>query len=99
HPALAHQLFASYARAVRVRVLASVVGQDGLTDTDRRYLAFAERFERELVGQEAARRLDDSMAIAWALLRALPRAELTRLSDEQIGRHLETGDAVPDTDG
>jgi V/A-type H+-transporting ATPase subunit B len=98
HPALAHQLFASYARAVRVRVLASVVGQDGLTDTDRRYLAFADRFERELVAQDEARRLDDSMAIAWALLRALPRAELTRLSDAQIAAHLDAGERSPDAD-
>ena len=98
HPALAHQLFASYARAVRVRVLASVVGQDGLTDTDRRYLAFADRFERELVAQGEARRLDDGMAIAWELLRALPRAELTRLSDAQIAAHLDTGERSPDTD-
>lgn len=88
HPALAHQLFASYARAVRVRVLASVVGADGLTATDRGYLAFADRFERELVAQAAPRTLDESMAIAWALLRDLPRTELMRLSDAQIERHL-----------
>ena len=99
HPALAHQLFASYARAVRVRVLASVVGQDGLTDVDRRYLDFAERFERELVAQDGARGLDDSMTIAWTLLRALPRAELTRLSDAQIAQHLDNGDAAPRADG
>lgn len=88
HPALAHQLFASYARAVRVRALASVVGADGLTDTDRVHLAFADRFERELVAQAAPRTLDESMAIAWGLLRDLPRPELTRLSDAQIERHL-----------
>ncbi len=96
HPALSHQLFASYAKAVRVRVLASVVGQDGLTDGDRRHLAFAERFERELVAQEQARSLDESMAIAWRLLSDLPRAELTRLSDDQIARHLVAGDPPPD---
>jgi V/A-type H+/Na+-transporting ATPase subunit B len=96
HPALAHQLFASYARAVRVRVLASVVGSDGLTDTDRGYLAFAERFERELVAQTTARTLDASLAIGWALLRDLPRVELTRLSDAQIARHLT---AVTTSDG
>ncbi len=88
HPALAHQLFASYARAVRVRVLASVVGAEGLTETDRRYLAFGERFERELVAQDAARTLDESMALGWRQLAGLPRAELTRLSDAQIARHL-----------
>jgi V/A-type H+/Na+-transporting ATPase subunit B len=99
HPALAHQLFASYARAVRVRVLASVVGQEGLTDTDRRHLAFAGRFERELVAQEGARSLDDSMAIAWAVLRDLPERELTRLSDAQIARHLGAADASTRSDG
>lgn len=93
HPALAHQLFAAYAKAVRVRVLASVVGQDGLSAVDRGYLAFAERFERELVAQDEARPLDDSMAIGWRLLRDLPRGELTRLSDAQIARHLGAADA------
>ena len=88
HPALAHQLFAAYAKAVRVRVLASVVGQEGLTATDRLCLAFADRFERELVAQDAARSLDDSMAVGWRLLATLPRTELTRLSDAQIESHV-----------
>ena len=56
------------------------------------------RSERELVAQDEARRLDDSMAIAWELLRTLLRAELTRLSDAQIGAHLDTGERSPDTD-
>ena len=91
HPALAHQLFASYAKATRVRVLASVVGQEGLTASDRRYLAFADRFERELVAQENARRLDESMAVGWRLLAGLPRGELSRLDDAQIARHVMPG--------
>ena len=43
HPALASQLYSAYARAVQTRVLASVVGEDGLADSDRRYLAFGHR--------------------------------------------------------
>ncbi len=99
HPALAHQLFASYAKAVRVRVLASVVGQEGLTEVDRGYLAFAERFERELVAQDGARTLDASMAAGWRLLQGLPRGELTRLSDAQIAAHLTGGDTPVRGDG
>jgi V/A-type H+/Na+-transporting ATPase subunit B len=98
HPSLAHQLFASYAKATRVRVLASVVGQEGLTDIDRRYLAFADRFERELVAQQSARSLDASMAIAWRLLGQLPHGELTRLSDAQIAGHLAMDDAQLDAE-
>jgi len=88
HPALASQLYAAYARAVQARVLASVVGEEGLAATDRQYLAFGQAFESRLVQQEAPRTLDASMAIGWRLLAGLPRSELSRLSDAQIEAHL-----------
>jgi V/A-type H+-transporting ATPase subunit B len=91
HPALANQLFASYAKAVRVRVLASVVGRDGLTDLDRDYLEFADRFERDLIRQRERRTLEESMEAGWRVLRRLPKAELARLSDEQIAEHIPAG--------
>ncbi|MES2536191.1 MAG: V-type ATP synthase subunit B [Pseudomonadota bacterium] len=89
HPALASQLYAAYARAVQARLLASVVGEEDLAQTDRQYLAFGAAFEDKAVSQSRARTLEDSMDIGWRLLAALPRAELTRLSDAQIGAHLE----------
>ena len=89
HPALASQLYAAYARAAQVRVLASVVGVEGLVDADRRYLAFGTAFEETLVHQTRSRTLEESMAIGWTLLAGLPRTELTRLSDAQIAAHLE----------
>ncbi|HET9012827.1 MAG TPA: V-type ATP synthase subunit B [Gemmatimonadaceae bacterium] len=89
HPALASQLYAAYARAAQVRVLASVVGVEGLVEADRRYLAFGTAFEETLVSQAQARTLEESMAIGWKLLADLPRSELTRLSDAQIAAHLE----------
>jgi V/A-type H+-transporting ATPase subunit B len=88
HPALAHQLFAAYARALRVRVLASVMGEQGLPEADQLFLAFGDRFERQFVHQSAARTLDESLAAGWAVLRGLPHVELTRLSNAQIARHL-----------
>ena len=90
HPALASQLYAAYARAAQVRVLASVVGIEGLVEADRRYLAFGTAFEETLVSQTQARTLEESMAIGWKLLAELPRNELTRLSDAQIAAHLES---------
>ena len=89
HPALAHQLFAAYARAVRVRTLASVMGEQGLPEADRKFLEFGQRFEEQFVSQSASRTLEESMAVGWNVLRGLPRNELARLSDAQIKRHLE----------
>jgi len=91
HPALANQLFASYARAMRVRVLASVMGEDSLPQIDRRFLEFGTAFEQRFVRQEEARSLEESLALGWELLRALPVAELTRLKPQQVERHLSGG--------
>jgi V/A-type H+-transporting ATPase subunit B len=65
-------------------VLASVVGEEGLSASDRKYLAFGNDFENRLVSQDAARSFDESMLLARRLLAALPVAELTRLNDAQI---------------
>ena len=89
HPALAHQLFAAYARAIRVRTLASVMGEQGLPDADRSFLAFGQRFEDGLLRQATSRTLEQSMDEGWKALKGLPHSELTRLSNDQIKRHLE----------
>ena len=93
HADLANQLYAAYARAVHVRVLASVVGREGLTGIDQRFLDFGDRFEQQLVHQTASRTLEQSMEAGWALLRELPASELHRLNDAQIARYIE-----PETD-
>jgi V/A-type H+-transporting ATPase subunit B len=92
HPALASQLFAAYANTRRIRVLASVMGQEGLSDTDRDYLEFGERFEDRLISHDMPRTLEESMAIGWEILGVLPRNELTRLSDEQIEHYVRESD-------
>jgi V/A-type H+-transporting ATPase subunit B len=94
HPALASQLYAAYARAAQTRVLASVVGEEGLSEADRRYLAFGEAFERDLVHQEGPRAFAESLAAGWRLLSGLPVTELSRLSDRQVRDHL--GQPVPE---
>jgi V/A-type H+-transporting ATPase subunit B len=88
HPALANQLFACYARAMRVRLLASVMGEDSLPEVDRRFLLFGREFEERLVQQQSPRTLEESMALGWSLLRGLPVSELTRLKQQQIERYL-----------
>ena len=95
HPALASQLYAAYARAAQARVLASVVGEEGLAETDRRYLRFGADFEQRLVSQTEARTLEQSMALGWSLLAGLPPGELTRLSDAQVAANVAPLAAAP----
>jgi V/A-type H+/Na+-transporting ATPase subunit B len=88
HPGLSAQLYAAYARTQQARILASVVGEDGLSETDRCFLNFGKIFENELVNQAGARTLKQSMDIGWKALQLLPKTELHRLSDEQIMKYL-----------
>jgi V/A-type H+-transporting ATPase subunit B len=82
HRRWADQLYACYARGREARLMASIVGESGLADGDRRALAFADRFERELIGQGGARRtLAETLAIGWRLLEGLPREDLHRIDD------------------
>jgi len=65
------------------------VGEEGLAETDRKYLRFGSAFEQTLASQSGPRTLEQSMAIGWTLLGGLPKSELTRLSDAQIAAHME----------
>ena len=89
HPALAAQLYAAYAHAQQARILASVVGEEGLTDVDRKFLEFGSHFETRIIGHAEPRTLEDSLASGWEGLMHLPREELHRLSDQQIAQHLD----------
>ena len=83
HRRWADQLYALYARGRDARLMASIVGEAGLGDADRRARDFAARFEQELVAQGRTRRaITDTLAIGWRLLESMPRDELERIDDE-----------------
>jgi V/A-type H+/Na+-transporting ATPase subunit B len=89
HARLASQLYAAYARVREVERLASIVGQEELSEINRRYLQFGERFEREFVAQDAAesRPFAHTLDLGWQSLQPLPDSELTRLSRDLIERY------------
>ncbi len=89
HPRVASQLYASYARALEVRNLASIIGPEDLSESDRRYLTFAKGFEQRFVGQgeEEDRSIIETLNIAWELLSLLPAESLSRVSEDDIANY------------
>jgi V/A-type H+-transporting ATPase subunit B len=82
HREWADQLYAVYARGREAKLMAAIVGSEGLAPGDRRALEFVEAFESRLIHQGSSRRsLEDTIRIGWSLLETLPRDELTRISD------------------
>jgi len=87
HREWANQLYASYTQGRDARLMAAVVGEAGLSDADRRALAFADRFEREFVQQDGRRSLAETVAAGWRLLDALPRDDLLRIGEATWSAH------------
>jgi V/A-type H+-transporting ATPase subunit B len=89
HPRVASQLYAAYAHALEVRNLASIIGPEELSESDRHYLAFAEGFERRFVGQgeDEDRSIIETLNIAWELLSLLPPESLSRVSDADLAKY------------
>lgn len=88
HPEVANQLFASYSRVIEVRALAQIIGEDDLSETDKKYMEFGKVFEGKFISQdfEENRNIEESLDLAWDILSILPVEELDRLSPEMIER-------------
>lgn len=100
HLAVANQLYAALARARQARDLGELVGEDALSATDRRFIAFAGGFEEKFLRQrdDESRDLERTLDLAWEALSMLPRRELTMISAEMAKAHYrEAGDAAADT--
>ncbi len=91
HLELAAQLYALAAEARRARELAEVLGEDALSDAERRRLAFADAMNAEFVGQERGegRSLQETLDRGWRVVSRLPRAELTMISDASLDAHYD----------
>jgi len=89
HRELSNQLYACYAQGLEIRELALVMGEATLSEMDRKYLRFADEFERDFVsqGQNEDRPVEETLNIGWKLLKIIPTPELKRVRDEFIEKY------------
>jgi len=90
HSDVSNQLYAAYAEGKDLRALVAVVGEEALTDRDRNYLEFADRFEREFInqGKDENRAIESTLDLGWELLRMLPESEMKRIDPKFIFKYL-----------
>ncbi len=89
HRELSNQLYACYAQGLEIRELALVMGEATLSEMDRKYLRFADEFERDFVSQRQNedRPVEETLNIGWKLLKMIPTPELKRVRDEFIEKY------------
>lgn len=89
HPSLANQLFAAYSKVEDAKSLASVIGEDELSETDKKYLEFGKAFDKQFLsqGMYENRSIEETLDLGWKLLGMLPRNELDRITDEILDKY------------
>ncbi len=81
HQKISNQLFASYSKVQDVRALAKVLGENDLSETDKKYMEFGEVFEKRFLsqGKFENRTISETLDLALEILHILPEEELTNL--------------------
>ncbi|MCH5185614.1 MAG: V-type ATP synthase subunit B [Oscillospiraceae bacterium] len=89
HPALANQLFAAYSKVEDSRSLASVIGEDELSELDKKYMKFGKIFEEKFLmqGKLENRSITKTLDLGWKLLGILPKSELDRVNNEILEKY------------
>ncbi len=89
HSDVMSQLYSSYSKALDVRALQAIVGEEGLSPLDRKYIRYAEEFEMQFLnqGMDVRRKFNESLDIAWKILSILPVDELTRIKTSIVNEY------------
>ena len=90
HKDVASQLFAAYSKVKSVRSLASIIGEEELSQIDKMYLKFGEKLESEFLSQSEFedRTIEQTLDLGWKVLSLLPKSELYRIKPEYIEKYM-----------
>jgi len=89
HKSVSDQCYAAYAEGRDLRGLVAIVGKDALSERDRKFLEFADLFEKRLVrqGKEEDRDIETTLNLMWDLLAHIPENQLTRIDRKWIEKY------------
>ena len=90
HKDVSSQLFAAYSKVKSVRSLASIIGEEELSQIDKMYLKFGEKLESEFLSQSEFedRTIEQTLDLGWKVLSLLPKSELYRIKPEYIEKYM-----------
>ncbi|NLX75081.1 MAG: V-type ATP synthase subunit B [Synergistaceae bacterium] len=91
HADLTNQLFAAYSRGKEAKELAVILGDSALSEEDKAFAKFADRFENEYIrqGEYENRSIEETLQLGWELLTIVPTKELKRVRDEYVEKYLQ----------
>ena len=90
HADLYNQLYAAYARGKDAQELATILGEAALSEEDRKYMTFANKFEEQYISQGYYdnRTIEQTLDLGWKLLSMFEDTELKRIDVELINKYM-----------
>jgi V/A-type H+-transporting ATPase subunit B len=90
HADLYNQLYAAYARGKECQELATILGEAALSDEDRKYMTYANEFERQYISQGyyENRTIEQTLDLGWQLLSMFDDSELKRIRVEYLQKYM-----------
>ena len=89
HAHLANQIMSTYSKVQDAKALASVIGEDELSDDDKLLINFGKAFETRFINQAFTenRTLEETLNLGWELLSMLPRRMLDRVDGKLLDKY------------
>ncbi len=89
HPDVANQLFSSYSKVQEIRALSQIIGEEDLSEIDKKYMKLGKEFESKLISQDFNdnRSIEETLDLAWEILSILPTEELDRIDPNLIEKY------------
>lgn len=90
HADVANQLYAAYARGRQAKELALILGEDALTEEDKKFYDFVDNMEQRFIQQDEYenRTIEQTLDLGWELLAALPEESLKRVRPAFVEKYL-----------
>ncbi len=90
HADLYNQLYAAYARGKECQELATILGEAALSDEDKKYMTYANEFEKRYISQGYSenRTIEQTLDLGWELLSMFEDSELKRIRVEYIKKYM-----------
>ncbi|MCL4379768.1 MAG: V-type ATP synthase subunit B [Candidatus Marsarchaeota archaeon] len=89
HRGVSDQLYSAYASGKDLRSLTEIVGEEALSESDKKSLRFADLFENKFVNQGyyEDRSIEQSLDLGWDLFSNLDKGEMKRVKDEFVKKY------------
>ena len=89
HAHLSNQIMSTYSKVQDAKALASVIGEDELSEDDKLLIKFGKAFEQRFINQSFTenRTLEETLNLGWELLSMLPRRMLDRVDGRLLDKY------------